>query len=85
MHDSTVSGMPRARKSAAIPRHETAVKASGHADDKLLTRLLITSWTLATGRTLRADIPPQPLPEEELISSWADDHLAAADPAVGAL
>jgi hypothetical protein len=84
MHDITVFGMPCARESAAILRHETAGKASGHADDELLARLLITSWTLATGRTLRAGVPPQMLSEDELISFWADDQIMAAGPAAPA-
>jgi len=42
----------------------------------LIARLLITSWSLTTGRTLRG-VPPQALTEEELISFWADDHVPA--------
>jgi hypothetical protein len=78
MHDTTVSGMPCARGSRAILRLENAGNASKDADDELLARLLITSWTLATGRTLRAGIPPQLLSKDELISFWADDHIMAA-------
>jgi hypothetical protein len=37
-------------------------------------RVLITSRSLTTGRTLRAGVPPQWLTEEELISFWADDQ-----------
>jgi hypothetical protein len=77
MHDTTVFGMPCASKSAAIVRRETAGNASGHADDDLLARLLITSWTLVTGRMLRVGIPPELLSEDELISFWADDLMAA--------
>jgi hypothetical protein len=84
MHDITVSGMPCVRESAAIVRHETSGKPQGHADDELLARLLITSWTLATGRTLRAGVPPQLLSEDELISFWADDQITAAVPATPA-
>jgi hypothetical protein len=43
-------------------------------------------WELASGRTLRRDIRPEQLTEEELISFWADDltpasgrHTATAD------
>jgi hypothetical protein len=36
--------------------------------------VLITSWSLATGRTLRMGVSPQLLTEEELISFWADDQ-----------
>jgi hypothetical protein len=43
----------------------------------LLARVLITSWSLATGRTLRS-AAPQTLTEDELISFWADDKIAGA-------
>ncbi|HEX3960151.1 MAG TPA: hypothetical protein VHZ03_26530 [Trebonia sp.] len=42
-------------------------------DDDLLAALLIRMWSLASGRTLRRDIPPGQLSEQELISFWADD------------
>jgi hypothetical protein len=74
MDDITVSGMPGARESTAIVRPVAAGNTSTHADDELLARLLITSWTLATGRTLRAGIPPEMLSKDELISFWADDQ-----------
>ena len=45
-------------------------------EDELLARVLITSWSLTTGRTLRG-VPPQSLAEDELISFWADDHIPA--------
>jgi hypothetical protein len=45
-------------------------------EDELLARLLITSWTLATGRTLRTGVPPQRHSADELISFWADDQIA---------
>jgi hypothetical protein len=67
VHDITVSGMPCVRESAAILRHETAGKAREHADDEMLARLLITSWTLATGRTLPAGVPPQLLSTDRAI------------------
>jgi hypothetical protein len=44
--------------------------------DELLARVLITSWTLATGRMLRAGVPPHTLCADELISFWADDLIA---------
>jgi hypothetical protein len=43
-------------------------------DDDSLARVLISTWTLITGRTLRSDVPPRELSEEELIDFWADDH-----------
>ena len=38
--------------------------------------VLITNWSLTTGRTL-CGVPPQSLTEDELISFWADDHIPA--------
>jgi hypothetical protein len=46
-------------------------------DDENLACLLITSWTLVTGRTLRGDVPPQMLNADELISFWADEQMTA--------
>jgi len=45
-------------------------------DDELLARVLITNWTLATGRTLRTGVPLHALSAEELIGFWADDLIA---------
>jgi hypothetical protein len=70
MHDITVLGTLRARLSGPItPRYNRA----DDEEDALLARVLITSWSLATGRTLRSDVPPQLLTEDELIAFWADD------------
>lgn len=44
------------------------------SDDELIARLLIHTWTLTTGRTLRGDVPPHELTEEELIDFWSDDR-----------
>ncbi len=41
----------------------------------MLARVLITSWSLTTGRILRAGVAPQSLTEDELISFWADDQI----------
>jgi len=41
-----------------------------------VARVLIASWSLATGRTLRVGVAPQSLTEDELISFWADDQIA---------
>ena len=43
------------------------------SDDELIARLLIHTWTLTTGKTLRGDVPPHELTEEELIDFWSDD------------
>ena len=79
MHDITVSSMPPERGSCALPRIRLAGWAASnvHDYDEILARLLITSWTLATGRTLRGDVPPQMLSAEELISFWADEQMTA--------
>jgi len=42
-----------------------------------LAAILITNWTLATGRTLPVGISPRSLSEEDLISFWADDRMAS--------
>ena len=79
MPDITVSRPPGERESGAIPRRGLPLWAASHAgdDDVILARLLITSWTLATGRTLRSDVPPRFLSDEELISFWADERMTA--------
>jgi len=77
MQDTTVSGICFASDSIAKPRRRFFSLAIRPAiDDELLARVLITSWSLATGRTLRG-VPPQSLTEDELISFWADDHIPA--------
>lgn len=79
MPDITVSRPPGERASGAIPRRGLPPWAASRAgdDDQILARLLITSWTLATGRTLRSDVPPHFLSDEELISFWADERMTA--------
>ena len=77
MQDTTVSGRRFASDSGAKAGRIIFSRAVRHADeDESLARVLITSWSLATGRTLRA-VPPQSLTEDELISFWADDHILA--------
>ena len=77
MQDTTVSGMRYASDSGAKARRKFFSRAVRHAnEDELLARVLITSWSLTTGRTLRG-VPPQTLTEDELISFWADDHSPA--------
>jgi len=48
--------------------------------DELLGFLLISTWSLTTGRQLRCDVPPEKLTEQELIDFWADDQLSPAPP-----
>ena len=43
------------------------------SDDELMARLLINTWTLAMGKTLRCDVPPHELPVEELIDFWSEE------------
>jgi hypothetical protein len=49
------------------------MRNASHSDDELMARLLIDTWTLTTGRTLR-EAPLDKLTEQELIDLWADDH-----------
>ena len=78
MQDATVSGVCFASDSGvnASRRFPSQTRRSS-GEDELLARVLITSWSLATGRTLRG-VPPQALTEDELISFWADDKIAGA-------
>lgn len=50
------------------------------SNDDSIAFLLINTWSLATGRQLRSDVPPGKLAESELIDFWADDHLWPAPP-----
>jgi hypothetical protein len=77
MQDTTVSHRPCASDSGAMSRRNLRDKSVDWGnEDKLLARVLITSWTLATGRTLRAGVPPCLHTADELISFWADDQIA---------
>ena len=77
MQDTTVSATPCASDSGAMLRRNLRAKAVDWAnDDELLARVLITSWTLGTGRTLRPGVPLHSLSADELISFWADDLIA---------
>ena len=77
MQDTTVSGVRRASDSGVNARGRFFSRAVYRPDeDELVARVLITSWSLATGRTLRAGVAPQSLTEDELISFWADDQIA---------
>jgi hypothetical protein len=46
--------------------------------DEVLAAVLIRMWALASGRTLRRDVPPDQLSPEELIAFWADDMTPRA-------
>jgi hypothetical protein len=78
MQDTTVSGVRLASDSGvSVKRRFPGWTPRPSREDELLARVLITSWSLATGRTLRS-ASPQTLTEEELISFWADDEMASA-------
>ena len=86
MYDTTVLRPFGARDSSAITQRdprpeepgsgEPGAEAADRADD-LLAAILITNWTLATGRTLPVGISPRSLSEEDLISFWTDDRMAS--------
>jgi hypothetical protein len=64
----------------AVARGARPVGAScSPAEQALLALILITTWALATGRTLRADVPPDQLTERELIEFWADPLIVEDD------
>src|SRR5690349_22207569 len=66
MQDTTVSGIGFASDSGAKPRRRFFSLAVRHGHhDELLAGVLISSWSLATGRTPRG-VPPQSLTEDEL-------------------
>jgi hypothetical protein len=50
-----------------------------HSEDETLALLLISTWELYTGRTLR-NAPAVELTEQELIDFWDDDAAAAPPP-----
>jgi hypothetical protein len=81
MPDSTVSNETYERESRATVLRNLPVQAARYAqdDDESLARVLITSWTLLTGRTLPAGVAPELISAEDLISFWADDEVAASD------
>ncbi len=52
---------------------DRATPAGQEPADDFLAAVLIRMWALASGRSLRRDVPPAQLSEEELIDFWADD------------
>jgi hypothetical protein len=77
MQDTTVSHRQYATDSGAMLRRNLRAKPVDWGnEDELLARVLITSWTLVSGRTLRGGISPHNLSAEELINFWADDLIA---------
>jgi hypothetical protein len=77
MQDTTVSGLRFASDSGVnVKRRFPGRTYRSAREDELLAQVLITSRSLATGRTLR-HVAPQALTEDELISFWADDEMTA--------
>lgn len=69
------------RTSSEILGHGIPAPPTGACQDDaddILAALLIRMWTLASGRSLPRDVPPDHLTEEELISFWADDMSLTA-------
>jgi len=58
------------------PAVAPAGSSNSPAEQALLALTLITTWALATGRTLRSDVSPGQLTENELIEFWADPLIA---------
>jgi class 3 adenylate cyclase len=56
-----------------VPARPSGPRRAPADDDEVLATVLISTWSLATGRILRSDVPPDQLPEEELICFWADE------------
>ncbi len=76
MHDTAVWSKPGVSNSPAVTQRRPGSEATDRAgDDDLLAHVLIASWTLAG--PLPAGGAPQSLTEDELISFWADDQMAA--------
>ena len=68
--------MPQHATGGAARRPSPAPRSGTHPDDpgdEVLAAVLIRMWALASGRTLRRDVPPDQLSAEELIAFWADD------------
>jgi hypothetical protein len=77
MQGTTVSGLRFASDSGVnVKRRPLGRTYRSAREDELLAQVLITSRSLATGRTLR-HVAPQALTEDELISFWADDEMTA--------
>lgn len=79
MADPCVAAAPSitvaARHAAPHRRNEPVVPPTPQSDDELLACLLISTWSLLTGRRLRATAP-EDLSPDELIDFWADDFPA---------
>jgi hypothetical protein len=68
--------MPKRTSSGAAHPSSAAPEPGARTEDlgdEFLAAVLIRMWALASGRTLRRDVPPDQLGTEELIAFWADD------------
>jgi len=73
--------MPKRTTGGPARRPIQAPRSGTHHDDagdEILAAVLIRMWALASGRTLRSDVPPDQLSAEELIAFWADDMTPQA-------
>jgi hypothetical protein len=68
------SAGPLSHPASRNPERDNAMPFTLLSDDELIARLLIHTWTLTTGKTLRCDVPPHELTEEELIDFWTDEE-----------
>jgi len=68
------TGPPRSRRPYNPEGHHT-MPFTLPSDDELIAQLLIHTWTLTTGKTLRGDVPRHELTEEELIDFWSDGRF----------
>jgi hypothetical protein len=67
------ASIPLTSRNDRNPGHDYAMPYTLLSDDEQIARLLIDTWTLTTGKTLRSDVPPHELAEDELIEFWSDD------------
>jgi hypothetical protein len=70
-----ILSMPSWNGSPVAPPEQPVAPPEQHDsdDDSHLAAMYIRMWSLASGRKLRDDIPPDQLGEDELIAFWADD------------
>ena len=74
LHPDSHRGTSETPMASAKPHHPGY---QSRTEDDLLAGLLISMWSLMTGRFLRQDVPPDQLSADELICFW-DDSLAPA-------
>ena len=73
--------MPKHTNGGTARLPSTAPPSGSRLDDsgdEVLAAVLIRMWALASGRSLRGDVPPDQLSPDELIAFWADDMTPAA-------